>query len=105
MYRAVTFAVLRRGVDPHDVDAVEDVAMSIELDIRDVDGATQVVVDGDDATAEIRGREVTETVSAVAANSAVRAEMVERQRGGSPNTAVAWSKGVTSARSCSRTPT
>ncbi|MGB3733608.1 MAG: (d)CMP kinase [Ilumatobacter sp.] len=81
MYRAVTYAVLRRGVDPHDVAAVEDVAMSMELDIRDVDGATQVVVDGEDATADIRGREVTESVSAVAANSAVRAEMVERQRG------------------------
>jgi len=80
MYRAVTFAVLRRAVDPHDVAAVEDVAMTMDLDIVDVDGKTKVVVDGEDATAEIRGREVTESVSAVAANSAVRAEMVERQR-------------------------
>ena len=80
MYRAVTFAVLNRVVDPHDLDAVEAVAMTIELDICDVDGATQVVVDGEDATGAIRGREVTESVSAVAANSAVRAELVGRQR-------------------------
>lgn len=80
MYRAVTFAVLRRGVDPHDIDAVGKVAASIDLDIADVDGATQIVVDGVDATVDIRGREVTGSVSAVAANSAVRAEMVERQR-------------------------
>ena len=80
MYRAVTFAVLRRAVDPHDLDEVGDVATSIDLDIADRDGSTVVVVDGEDATVEIRGREVTEAVSAVAANSAVRVEMVERQR-------------------------
>ncbi|MFT4656680.1 MAG: cytidylate kinase [Ilumatobacter sp.] len=80
MYRAVTFAVLRRGVDPNDVDAVGEVSTSIGLDIADVDGATRIVVDGVDATVDIRGREVTGLVSTVAANSAVRAEMVERQR-------------------------
>jgi cytidylate kinase len=80
MYRAVTFAVLRRGVDPHDIDAVGEVSTSIDLDVADVDGATRIVVDGVDATVDIRGREVTESVSAVAANGAVRAEMVERQR-------------------------
>ncbi len=80
MYRAVTFAVLRRAVDPNDKQAVEDVAMTMDLDIGDVDGATRVVVDGEDATVAIRGREVTGAVSAVAANSAVRAELVERQR-------------------------
>jgi cytidylate kinase len=80
MYRAVTFAVLRRGVDPHDTDCVADVATTIGLDVSDVDGATAIVVDGEDATVEIRGREVTAAVSAVAANSGVRAEMVRRQR-------------------------
>ena len=80
MYRAVTFAVLRLGVDPHDTERVAQVASTIELDVTDVDGATVVVVDGEDATVEIRGREVTGAVSAVAANSGVRAEMVRRQR-------------------------
>jgi CMP/dCMP kinase len=40
----------------------------------------RVHVDGDDVTAEIRTPEVTAAVSAVAANSAVRAELVRRQR-------------------------
>ncbi len=80
MYRAVTAAVLRRGVDPHDIDDVAQVASTIDLDVADVDGATVVTVDGHDATVEIRGREVTGAVSAVAANSGVRAEMVRRQR-------------------------
>lgn len=76
MYRAVTFAVLRRGLDPHDDAAVGRVARDVELRIDDA----QVVVDGVDASVEIRGREVTSAVSAVAANSDVRAELVRRQR-------------------------
>ena len=40
----------------------------------------RVVVDGTDITEAIRGPEVSATVSAVAANPAVRTVMVERQR-------------------------
>jgi cytidylate kinase len=80
MYRAVTLAVLRRGIDPHDLDEVASIAASIDMDVDDLDGRTTVTVDGDDATLEIRGREVTDAVSAVAANSAVRVELVRRQR-------------------------
>lgn len=80
MYRAVTHAVLRRGVDPHDLADVAAVASNMSLEVTDVGGSTRVIVDGDDATTDIRGREVTAAVSAVAANSAVRAELVRRQR-------------------------
>lgn len=76
MYRGVTFGVLRRGLDPSDTEAVERVAAAIEM-VMDDDGIT---VDGVDAAIEIRGREVTSAVSAVAANSAVRVELVRRQR-------------------------
>ena len=76
MYRAATFAVLRRGVDPNENDEVARIAQSIELTVDD----TGVIVDGVDATVEIRGRAVTAAVSAVAANSRVRAALVARQR-------------------------
>ena len=76
MYRGVTFGVLRRGLDPSDVTSVARVAAAI--DIR-LDGE-RLTVDGVDATIEIRGREVTSAVSAVAANSSVRTELVRRQR-------------------------
>jgi cytidylate kinase len=75
MYRGVTFAALRRGIDPADADDVAAMARTLELDVADV-----VMVDGVDATIEIRGPEVTRAVSIVAANPAVRAELVERQR-------------------------
>ena len=80
MYRGVTFAALRRGVDPSSEAEVAGLAHEVDLRVEDVDGATRVEVDGVDATTEIRGREVTGAVSAVASNSAVRAELVERQR-------------------------
>ena len=76
MYRAVTFAALRRGIDPADDDDVAALASTVEMT---VDGSS-VTVDGVDATVEIRGREVTAAVSAVAANGRVRSELVRRQR-------------------------
>jgi CMP/dCMP kinase len=76
MYRAVTFAAIRRGMDTTDVDAVAELARRVDLDI----GERGVFVDGVDATTAVRTREVTSAVSAVAANSGVRVELVRRQR-------------------------
>ncbi|CAN5830951.1 (d)CMP kinase [soil metagenome] len=76
MYRGVAFAALRRGIDPADAEVVARLARQVELSV--VDGV--VTVDDTDATIEIRGPEVTRAVSAVAANPAVRSELVRRQR-------------------------
>jgi CMP/dCMP kinase len=76
MYRAVAFAALRRGIPVTDDEAVAELARALELSVSE-DG---VVVDGVDATTAIRGREVTEAVSAVAANTPVRQELRARQR-------------------------
>ncbi|MCP5028104.1 MAG: (d)CMP kinase [Actinomycetia bacterium] len=75
MYRAVTFAVLRDGVDPADDPAVTELTSRLVLHI-----GAQVFVDGDDATEAIRGPEVTNAVSAVAAHPGVRTDLVARQR-------------------------
>lgn len=80
MYRAVTFAALRRGLDPADEDDIAELSETLSLDVATGPNGTTVLVDGVDATIEIRGREVTSAVSAVAANSRVRAELVRRQR-------------------------
>ncbi|MEM1333597.1 MAG: (d)CMP kinase [Actinomycetota bacterium] len=84
MYRGVTHAVLARGVEPTDLDGVAEVVADVDLHVgppAESPGAPDVVlVDGDDATTSIRGRAVTGAVSAVAANSAVRTELRERQR-------------------------
>ena len=76
MYRAVTFAALRRGIDPADTQPVEHLARSVELEVT----TEHVRVDDVDATIDIRGPEVSRAVSLVAANPGVRTEMVRRQR-------------------------
>jgi CMP/dCMP kinase len=76
MYRAITLAAMRRGLDTADLDRVAELAAEVSLEV----GEHGVVVDGFDATRAIRGHEVTTAVSAVAANSGVRSELVRRQR-------------------------
>ena len=75
MYRAVAWAALERGVDPADDEAVAEIARSIDIDQR-----RGVRVDGHDATRAIRTEPVDAAVSIVAANPAVRTELVRRQR-------------------------
>jgi cytidylate kinase len=76
MYRAITFAALRRGVDPGDPEPTAEIARTVDLQVS----TEGVWVDGVDATIEIRGPEVSRAVSLVAANPEVRAELVRRQR-------------------------
>lgn len=76
MYRAVTFAAMRRGLDLRDDAAVAALAREVQLEVSEAG----VTVDGVDATDAIRSTEVTAAVSIVAANSGVRAELRARQR-------------------------
>jgi cytidylate kinase len=75
MYRSVAFAALRMKVDPEDTASVARLARQLKIEIGE-----RVVVDGTDATIEIRGPEVTRAVSTVAANPDVREELRHRQR-------------------------
>lgn len=74
MYRAVTVAALRAGLDGSD-DAVAELAERMRLVVGE-----RVRLDGVDVTAAIRSEEVNRAVSSVAANSAVRRVLVARQR-------------------------
>jgi len=76
MYRAVTCAAVQRGIAVDDRDRVAELAREVNVEVRD-DG---VFVDGDDVTTAIRSPQITAAVSAVAANSGVRAEMRAQQK-------------------------
>lgn len=76
MYRAVTWVVLRDGIDPHDGDAVHRATAALDISIE----PGRVTVDGIDVTTAIRSPEVTANVSAVAAVPAVRDVLVSMQR-------------------------
>lgn len=80
MYRAITWAVLRSGVELTDADAVAKVAADVDLRIGTDPQGYHVIADGVTVDAEIRGPEVTGAVSAVSAVPAVRTMLVEHQR-------------------------
>lgn len=80
MYRVATLAVLRAGVDPQDTDAVVAATRDLPLEISDDPDSNEVILDGENVAGEIRGRDVTQNVSAVSAIPEVRANLVELQR-------------------------
>jgi cytidylate kinase len=80
MYRAVTWAVLRDGIDISDESAVAKVAMTTVVDIGTDPARPSVLVDGEPVDGPIRGPEVTASVSAVSAVAEVRQLLVARQR-------------------------
>jgi cytidylate kinase len=81
MYRIATLAVLRAGVDPTDQDAVQAAAAAANLSVGHDPDTDRSYLDGEDVSSEIRGDEVTKAVSAVSSVAAVRARLVDLQRG------------------------
>jgi CMP/dCMP kinase len=80
MYRIVTLAVLRAGVDPAARAAVEEVAAAAQLSVGHNPDEDRSYLDGQDVSSEIRGDEVTRAVSAVSSVPAVRTRLVDLQR-------------------------
>lgn len=80
MYRAVGLYALRAGKDPADNAAVETLLPQVHLDILLKDGTQHVLLNGEDVSAAIRAEEVGMAASAVGANPAVRAFLLDTQR-------------------------
>ncbi|MBL9130895.1 MAG: (d)CMP kinase [Verrucomicrobiaceae bacterium] len=81
MYRAFTWAVLNRGIDPQDAAAVVAVLPSIIFECPVSDGQTHVRLDGHDLNAEqLNSDAVNAAVSLVARVSEVRTRLVADQR-------------------------
>lgn len=81
MYRAVTLAVLRAGLDACASEGdVAAIAAAARLRSGTDPAAPSIELNGEDVEAEIRGGPVTQLVSAVSAQPAVRRLLVQRQR-------------------------
>jgi cytidylate kinase len=76
MYRAITYAALRRGLGLNDAAAIADLAEHISLIMHD----ERVLLDGFDVTALIRTSEVASQVFLAADNRRVRERLVQLQR-------------------------
>lgn len=80
MYRAMTWALLQRGIDVNDPEAVAAEAESIHIVSGTNPLAPSIEADGVDVGEPIRSDEITAAVSAVAAVPRVRELMVAQQR-------------------------
>jgi cytidylate kinase len=76
MYRSVTLAVLDAGADATDASVCARIAGAARIELED----EVVRLDGRDVSTEIRGPQVTSTVSTVSAHPEVRTILVAQQR-------------------------
>src|SRR4029077_9682024 len=76
MYRAVTLAALRGGIDVSDPQAMQRLLDELNLDMS----PGRVLLNGEDVTREIRAGKVTAASGAVADSPVVRRRLVEWQR-------------------------
>lgn len=84
MYRAFTWLVLERGIDPQDEEAVTKLAQEVKVEVSaalpNTGESSQVCVDGQDATPFLVRPDVEAGVSLVSRLPAVREAMVRLQR-------------------------
>lgn len=80
MYRAVTLAAMRTGVDLNDERRLLDVTQNHEFEFSVKDGKTTVRIDKADVTEQIRSPEVTANARYIAAAPVVREKLVQMQR-------------------------
>lgn len=80
MYRALTWWARQRGLDLSDTEAIAQAARDLPVTLGTDPASPSIAVDGVDVSEAIRETEISESVSAVATNLAVRQEMVRRQQ-------------------------
>ena len=80
MYRAIGLYALRAGKDPKDNEAVNALLPEIELRFAFIDGEQHIYLKNEDVSTAIRTEQVGMAASAVGANPAVRAFLLELQR-------------------------
>ncbi|MEH3034744.1 MAG: (d)CMP kinase [Aeromicrobium erythreum] len=80
MYRAMTWGLLQRGTDLEDPAAIARDAADVVITSGTDPQAPAIHVDGTDVSGPIRGQEVTDHVSPVAAVPEVREQLVALQR-------------------------
>jgi CMP/dCMP kinase len=77
MYRAVTYAVIKKGLDPKSVDQSVSVLPGMSIDLKE-DG--RVICNGEDVSRVIREPLVSGNVSYIAAMKPIRLALVDMQR-------------------------
>ncbi len=80
LYRTVGLKFIREGYDTNLDCDIESILKTIEVDIKFIDGAQHVFLNGEDVSDDIRTPEASMMASAVSAKPPVRAFLLEMQR-------------------------
>ena len=80
MYRTCGLAAVKRGISPKDADAVASMLDEMELEVKFIDGAQHMILDGEDVTGMIRTPEVSMAASDISTLPVSRSAMVDYQR-------------------------
>jgi pantoate ligase/cytidylate kinase len=83
MYRGITWFVLEQGLAVDDRDEIATLIKTVELELipsPDPTASVQVKINGQDITTAIRTPRISNNVSAIAAQPAVRAKLVQQQQ-------------------------
>ena len=80
MYRTIGLYALRAGKDPKDNEAVNALLPEISLRLATLDGEQHIYLGEEDVSTAIRTEEAGMAASAVGANPAVRAYLLDTQR-------------------------
>lgn len=80
MYRALTYAILKNGIDIDNQDQLNNYLKDFDFTIKVRRGERYYYVGEEDVTDKIRQADVTSQVSRISANARVREKLVELQR-------------------------
>ena len=80
LYRTVGYYVYRVGADPNDAALVESLLPNVNIELKYVDGAQRVILNGEDLGDKIRMPEMSMYASAVSSIPAVRAFLLDMQK-------------------------
>jgi len=80
MYRAITLAVIRAGIEPADRMAVEKTALASIISLKLIHGTQHTFLNGEDVSEDIRKPEINNIISIIAAYAGVRRQMVLQQQ-------------------------
>ena len=78
-YRCVALAALRNHIGIEEEQRIIDLVDTLSIDMKQEGGNTVVLLNGEDVSKEIRGKEVSSIVAQVSAIKEVRLKMVDLQ--------------------------
>ncbi len=80
MYRAATWQAIRLRIPVHDADALTQMTQAMDISLTSSEFGDRLLINGVDATAELRTLDIDRNVSAVSAVPGVRRELAPQQR-------------------------